>query len=231
MRFKHSSIMIKFRPTINCPTFIPSPCLGASVRLSRGKLLLLISVALMGIAIGAGSFLIHYDLPDPACANRQELFCWLALKDLNEQSRETRLILANRLEEECIKGLDWKAIGVKLDEAQQNRIWNNIPLLLRPWFVDKAKYYGKLTSEKRLIYVDRLIDILTAWRGIESLLPSRTKASEGEKDSAGLSNFLLNEIERTQRESDAPDREQIGELWNALKIRWLVRSLSSPTAA
>jgi hypothetical protein len=201
------------------------------MRLSRGKLLILVSAISMGITIGAVIFLTQHNLPNPDCANRQELFCWLAYKDLNKQSRETRLILANRLEEECSKGLDWNAVGVKLDETQQNRVWNNIPLLLRPWFVEKARYYGKLTSEKRLNYVDRLIDSITAWRGIETLLPSRTKVTEGEKTSAGLSNLLWNEFERTQRESDPPDREQIGELWSVLKIRWLVRNLSSPTAA
>jgi hypothetical protein len=205
--------------------------LGSCMRLSRGKMLILISALSVAITIGAVIFLTQYDLPNPACANRQELFYWLAYKDLSKQSGQIRLILANRLEEECTKGLDWQNVRVQLDETQQNRIWNNMALLLRPWFVEKARSYGKLTIEKRPGYVDRLIDNIAVWRGIENLLPNRTKVSRGEKTYVGLSNLLRNEIDQAQQESDPPDREQIGELWNALKLRWLVRNLTSPSAA
>jgi hypothetical protein len=171
-------------------------------------------------------FLSQYDLSDPACANRRQLFYWLAYKDLSKQSRQTRLILANRLEQECYKGLDWHSVSVSLDESQQNRVWDNIPLMLRPWLAEKARSYARLTAEKRPDYVDRLIDVITAWRGIEKLLPSQMKLSPGEKTSPGLSNLLCSEIDRIVEESDPPEREQIGELWQALKVRWLLRICS-----
>ncbi|MGA2799301.1 MAG: hypothetical protein ABSE63_17100, partial [Thermoguttaceae bacterium] len=93
------------------------------MRSSRGKLLILMSAFLLVVPIGAMIFLSQYDLPDPAYANRQELFAWLACKDLSKQSWQNRLILADRLEEECRKGLDWKSLRVNLDETQQNRVW------------------------------------------------------------------------------------------------------------
>ena len=176
-------------------------------------------------------FLSQYDLPNPAYANRQQVFAWLACKDLSKQSWQNRLILANRLEEECCKGLDWKAVGASLDETQQNRVWGNIPLLLRPWFVEKAKSYGKLTAEKRLDYIDRLIDIITAWTGIENLFPNRMNVLPGGKTSSGLLNLLCSEIDQIVEESDPPQRELIDNLWKALKVRWLIHNLSWPSAA
>ncbi|MGA2061215.1 MAG: hypothetical protein ABSG67_12085 [Thermoguttaceae bacterium] len=175
--------------------------------------------------------LSQYDLPSPAYANRQELFAWLACKDLSKQSWQNRLILANRLEQECSRGLDWKSLGANLNETQQNRVWGNIPLLLRPWFVEKARSYAVLTAEKRLDYIDRLIDIITAWTGLENLLPNRMNVLPGEKSPSGLSNLLCSEIDRIVEESDPPDCEQINELWKALKVRWLFRILGSPSAA
>ncbi len=182
------------------------------------------------ITIGVVIHLSLYDLPDPAYANRQELFAWLVCKDLSKQTWQNRLILANRLEQECCKDLDWKAIGVSLDETQQNRVWGNIPVLLRPWLVEKARFYGKLTAEKRLDYIDRLIDIITAWTRIENLLPNRMNVLPGGKSSSGLLNLLCSEIDRIVEESDPPERELISELWKALKVRWLIRNLSSPLA-
>lgn len=195
--------------------------------MSRGKLLILLSAALLVMPIGVMIFLSQCDLPDPAYANRQQLFAWLACKDLSKQSWQNRLILANRLEQECSRGLDWKSLGAKLNETQQNRVWSNIPLLLRPWFVEKARSYAVLTVEKRLAYLDRLIDIITAWTGIENLLPNRFHALPGEKSPSSLSNLLSSEIDRIVEESDPPDRDQIGQLWTALKVRWLFRILGS----
>jgi hypothetical protein len=195
--------------------------------MSRGKLLILVSAALLVVPIGAMTFMSQFDLPDPAYANRQELFAWLACKDLSKQSWQNRLILANRLEQECSRGLDWKSLGAKLNETQQNRVWSNIPFLLRPWFVEKARSYAVLTVEKRLDYIDRQIDIITAWTGIENLLPNRLHVMPGEKSPSGLSNLLCSEIDRIVEESDPPDREQISQLWTALKVRWLFRMLGS----
>jgi hypothetical protein len=198
---------------------------------SRGKLIILISAVLLAATIGALIILSQYDLPNPACANRQELLAWLAYKDLSQQSWQNRLILANRLEQECSQGLDWKSVGAFLDKTQQNRILGNIPLLLRPWFIEKARSYGNLTAEKRQDYIDRLIDIITVWTGIEKLLPDRLNVLHGEKKSSRLSNLLYSEIDRIVEESDSPEREQISELWNALKLRWLYRMLGSLSEA
>ena len=184
----------------------------------------------MVIAIGMFYYTHHNNPPDPAYANRQQLFYWLIYVDLSAQPMQTRLVLANRLEEECCNGLDWQSVDVKLDKPQQDRLWSNIPLILRPWFVDKARFYSNLRPEKRQDYVDRLIDIITAWQGIEKLLPNRLQGSTGGKASDGVTNLFLDEIERVQKESDTTEREQIGALWNALKLRWLVRNLTSPSA-
>jgi hypothetical protein len=196
------------------------------MRISRGKLLILVTAASMMLAFGAAVFAFLYDLPDPAQANRRQLFCWLIEKDLGQQPRQIRLGLANRLEEECCNGFNWQEVNVQLDDAQQNRLWNNIPLILQPWFAEKAKNYCKLTNERRQDYLDRLINTISTWRGIERLIPNQTVDSKGEKSSAGLANLLGKEIERLQQETNSPDREQIGELWNAIKLRWLVRNLT-----
>jgi hypothetical protein len=204
---------------------------GAKLRITRGKLLIFMTTLPMAIAIVVIFFLINNDLHSPACANRQELLCWMVYKDLNKHSVEDRLIIANRLEEECSKGLDWQSISVTLDEAQQDQVWNNISLILRPWFAEKAKSYVKLSAEQRQDFIDRLIDVITVWRGIEKLLPSRMQSSINKKGSSGMTNLLSKEIEQLQEESNHPDREQIAELWAALQVRWLIRNLTASSSS
>lgn len=196
------------------------------MRLFRGKVIILLSGVILAATFGTIIFLAKYSLPDPSCANRQQLFYWLACKDLSKQPWEIRLTLANRLEQESCEGLDWRTVDVSLDELQQNMVWDNISLLLKPWLMEKAKSYGKLSVEKRRDYVDRLIDVISAWRGIEKLLPSRIKDTPGVKTSSGLTSYLCSEIDRIVMESGSPEREQIGELWQALKLRWLIRAFS-----
>jgi hypothetical protein len=205
--------------------------LGGDLMFSRRKILVLMIGGISIVVIGLVAYFFNGDLSDPAYANRQQLFCWLIYKDLNDQPRQTRLVLANRLEEECCKGLDWQSVSVSLDELAQDRVWNNIPLILRPWFVEKAKSYCKLPVEKRQDYLDRLIDVIAVWHGIEKLIPARIKSLNDANGSGGISKLLWKEIDQLQEESKTPENEQIGELWNALKVRWFVRSLITPSPA
>lgn len=186
---------------------------------------------MLPIVTGVGLFVFFYKngLIDPAYANRQQLFYWLAAKDLGKESLKTKLSLANRLEEECSNGLDWQAIPISLDENQQDRVLNNITILIRPWFAEKARNYGELDTEKRTNYVDRLIDVLTVWRGIEKLLPNLQKDIQGITTSDGIVDLLYKEISLLEKESDEPERNQIGQLWTALKIRWTIRNLTNPS--
>jgi hypothetical protein len=197
------------------------------MRVSRGKLLVLLSAALIMPVGGAAVFSFFYALPNPENATRQELFFCLIERDLTRESPQTRLLFANRLQELCNKDFDWHSVKVKLNDTQQARAWKNISSLLQPWFLDKAVYYGNLEPEKRLEFIDHLIDVLSAWQGVENLLPNRLESADNRGVSAKLSDIVHHDIDKMITESDSPEREQIGELWNALKMRWLLRCFSS----
>jgi hypothetical protein len=214
----------------------------------RGKRLILSVVVLLMLSVGAGAIVFCLGLYTPSYANRQQLLYWLVDKDLDRESSQTRLELANRIEEECRQGWSFSSIDEKIDETQQARLWTNIPLILRPWFVEKAKKYAQLAEQHRHDYVDRMLDVLLVMRGMEKFFPSapgkiseqkkislakteRTRGDANEihkrKSQSGLLPMLSGEIERLRNDLDKENSEAVGSLWTALQIRFVLRSFES----
>jgi len=166
-------------------------------------------------------------LPDPAVADRDDLLRWLVARDLGAESMETRRVLARRLEEEFGTGIDWEGTGQQLDESQRQQLWNNVLLLLEPWLMDKTNRYFAISAAERPAFLDRLIDMIGVWRGIDSLCP---QPSDSTGQQGGLLAVLLEQTEQWKQQADPQRSQQIGQFMLAIQSRWLMRSLRRLTS-
>jgi hypothetical protein len=192
----------------------------------RGMLALLALLVFVAAAVGGAIPFFYRELPDPAKANREELLRWLITKDIAKETPATQLALADRLETEFGSGVDWTAYQGKLEEPQRRQLLQNIPSVLRPWILEKADAYGRLSTDRQAAFLDRLIDTLEVWQGIEKLLPQPTTNA---KNPPTLATMMMQEIERLQKEAPAAQQKPLGQLWTDVQMRWFLRSIEPKT--
>ena len=152
-------------------------------------------------------------LPDPAVANRDELLRWMVARDLAKESPETRLVLAQRLEEEFRDGVDWDALNKQTTEAQRKQLWKNIPLLFGPWLSEKAAIYARLSEAQRPKFIDGILDTLSAWRGADRLQVKQSDDATSDASRSLLSVFM-DQVKACQRNAEPSQRDRISQfLW------------------
>jgi hypothetical protein len=190
----------------------------------------MMSAALLAVVVFVGFAALWPRLPDPAVANREGLLRWLVTRDLGREPIEVQQVLARRLEEEFQEGLDWESTATRLSEPQRQRLWDNILVLLEPWFMEKVDRYFTMAAQERLAFLDRLIDMFTAWRGLDTLRPGVTGAAKPPKAEGGLLGALLGQVDQWQTSAEPQQGKRIGEFLLALQMRWLWRQLpAGPT--
>jgi len=181
-------------------------------------------IALVAIsAVGAAYLYYPWSLPDPAEADQEGLFRWLVTRDLGTEPAEIRHKLARRLDEECGEGVDWRELDERLTPEYRRRLWNNIPWLLEPWFMDKVAEYHREPEAGRVAYVDRVLDAMSAWHGLDAIRPVGDDGSP----SKTLLATLLGSIEGWKADAEPKRREQVDAFLAALQTRWLVRRLAA----
>jgi hypothetical protein len=204
------------------------------VRNHRGSLAIIVAAALLMAGVAAAIVVWHNRLPDPATADRDGLFRWLITRDLSQESPETQLTLARRLEEECRDGLDCRSAAASLTDEQRTRLWSNVLVLLKPWFLEKVEQYSALAAAERQAYVDEFLASVASWQGVEAFCPPQEKASAESGKSGGLIGILLGSVKQWEAAAASPQKEQMTEFLTAVKGRYLQRSLerlfSSPQA-
>jgi hypothetical protein len=203
------------------------------MRSPRGILTVLAAAALLAVAAVVAYGLLWPRLPDPRVADREGLFRWLVLRDLSEESLETQQILAERLEGELQAGLDCRSTTGRLDDAQRQRLWNNILVLLEPWFIGKVDTYYTLPGAERAAYLDQFIAAVSAWQGVDALRPPQADPPQPGPGNGGLIGLLLTRIDQWKAGADGQQKDRIHKFVAATETRWLaVHDLSkeSPQA-
>jgi hypothetical protein len=164
-------------------------------------------------------------LADPSTADRTELLYWVVMRDLSEEPPETRRVLAHRLDEEFRAGIDWGVVDEQLDAERRARLWRNVPLLLEPWFMEKVNGYFNESDERRAAYLDKMIDAVAVWAGLDAIRPGAAEGKGGAARSPGLTEMLLGEVEGWKQRAAPGDRQRITEFLAAMQARWLTRDL------
>jgi hypothetical protein len=163
-------------------------------------------------------------LPDPATADREGLLRWLVTQDLSQEPLDTRLTLARRLEQEFGEKIDWAAVGKRLDGPQRDRLWENVALLLEPWFADKVDGYFRLPESGRPAYVDRTIELIDNWKGAVALAADPPAGNPCAKR-PGLLELLAERIGRWMQSVTPHRRDEARQFLLAVQTRWLQGAL------
>jgi hypothetical protein len=188
-------------------------------------LAVVVAAALLAAGVVAAVVVLRNRLPDPATADRDGLFRWLVTRDLSQEPLETQRALVRRLEEEFQGGLDCKSAAETLSEEQRTRLWTNVLVLLKPWFLDNVEQYSALAAAERQAYVDKFLESVTSWQDIEAFCPPQEKASPASGASDSLIGVLLRSVKQWEEASAPPQKGQISEFLAAVKSRYLQRSL------
>ncbi len=173
------------------------------------------------LAAVAGSVWVYSSqLSSPEDADREELLQWLVTRDLSEESAHTRAVLALRLDSEFVN-VDWGDINGRMSSEYRRQLWENLPLLLEPWFLDKLAAYNDREESQRPAYIDAIIDRMVDLSGIDSL---REPGDNG--DSPGLMQIFLKRVEVIKEQAQGEKRQRISQFIGCIQTRWLLRALS-----
>ncbi|MBN2023656.1 MAG: hypothetical protein JW809_12795 [Pirellulales bacterium] len=169
----------------------------------------------------AGVFLLNRPLPDPATADRDALFRWLVTRDLSVEPPETRRQLALRLDEECRAGIAWGEIDGQLTPECRQRLWDNVPLLLEPWFFAKVDGYHRAPASARAAYIDGILDTLAKWKGLDGIRPTADRDGTPPE----LKDMLLSGVAAWKSDAGPDEQVKIDEFLFAFQARRLIRRL------
>ncbi len=189
----------------------------------RGILAVLVSAALLAAAAITAAVWYYPRLPDPARANRRDLIRWLVTRDLDQVPMATREVLAIRLEEEFSGEIDWNATASELTDRHRQRLCENVGRLVGPWMRQKAVHYAELPPEERGLYLDRLVDTLEHWQGLDALAP---KSDAGSPTQAGLMDTARRQLDVLGEQGSTAEQRELKEFVAALQVRWAMRELS-----
>ncbi len=195
----------------------------------RGRYGLLIAgvvIAMLSVAAGAGFLMVYVPLPDPAVATRQELFRWLVLRDLSQESMEIRQKILSRVDIEFKDADDLGSTIQNMDDSRRRMLWHNITVLLEPWLLDKVEQYSQLPVAQQIDYIDRFLDRAELWNKIGTACLKKS-AKQGPKSGSSASQLIMEQIEQCSNHAPPEQRRRIGAFMTAVQARWLWRQLPS----
>lgn len=106
----------------------------------------------------------EFRLPVPEHCNRDQLFRWMALYDLADESDQTQLALMERFEELIKNGeLDG---SVKIDPHYAMQVDRNRRLLQDLWFQETVKEFHRREVGHRTAFLDEQIEIVDRWQAM-----------------------------------------------------------------
>lgn len=187
----------------------------------RNGLLVGLAVAVVGIAsvaIGVAAYLKR--LPDPQTADRRGLFRWLVECDLRQEPVETKLVILQRMEDELLKGIDFREIASMLNDQQRRKLLENADLLASLWFRRQSdRYFGAAAADRSNLLGEQVSQIHRL--GImDQLSALENRSSANDSDTAAASTFVKR-IDRWLAEADSSERPRLVEYFGALRDRML----------
>lgn len=179
---------------------------------------------LAALGVGAVVGTMRPDLPPPELADRDQLVGWLVTRDLAAEPIETRRALVRRLEEEFRGGIPWDDTARNLTDVQRRRVWDNLPMLLEPWLLDKVDAYWAGTGPERLAVLDGVLASIKSWQGASVLRPEPTQPNDGED--RGFMAVLQDQVASLEDKADPSRRQRIEQFVAAVRARWFWRTLA-----
>lgn len=210
------------------------------MQIPRKTFILLATVALLAVGVAVSIVLLYPGLPDPETADREGLVRWLVTRDLRLEPMATRHALARRFEEEFCKtsdtkeSPDWESLAQCLNRSQRQQFWDNLAVVLEPWFLEKSDRYHELAETQRAPFLDHLIDMLAVLNGINAIQPGNQPGNQpdgGEVGEGGLYALLLGQVQQWKQNVEPRRRKRIDRLLEHMQKRWILRMLGFSTTA
>ena len=173
----------------------------------------------MAIVVGS-AWVYSSQLPDPEHADRDELLRWMVTRDLGQESAHTREVLARRLDSEFVD-VDWKGLDGQMSAEHRRQLWENMPLLLEAWFMEKLEVYYRRDASQRQALVDATIDRMVELSGMDCLREKSETQSPPK-----LKELLIENVEVWKKRAGPEEKQRIGQFFAAIQTRWLIRTFS-----
>jgi hypothetical protein len=198
------------------------------VRNRRGILIGFALAAVLAMTGGAGYMLVQQidpALPPPGVANREQLFRWLVTRDLALESAETQRALVGRIETECQGDVAWDEVAGRLNEAQRRQLWDNLVVLMEPWFLDEVNRWARLSGSERWAFIDRFLDRASQWRKAGTCLRGQSSGGSSAEERPNLNAVLFRKIEESKAGADPAQKARIEQFTTAVRLRQAWRKL------
>lgn len=154
-------------------------------------------------------------------AVQDSVICWLAERDLTEQSVNVRRQLADRIAASLGQQDGLLASGPELDDAQQQVLTRNAALLFEAWFHSQADKVAALEADRRPPYIDGVMDDVMQWGVLELLSPLSAGSASTTKGLLHLQTQIDGWIQRAEEET----RPRLQQLKTLVQQRVLIRQL------
>lgn len=192
----------------------------------RDVISVLVLIGLTGVSVAAGVQVYRQGLRNPQAADRAELRAWLSERDLRVQPREVKLELAQRLEADFRRGIDWHSEVASLDDDGWARFEVNFAELMRVWLFSKVDIYRTLPEIERPAFLDREVANIFRWQIIDRGLATINGTDASDMRSRSLVEFLMESIPDWIRHAEPEQRVVIFEFLNELRARVVRRALT-----
>lgn len=200
------------------------------MRKHRGILTIAALLALGGISLGVGLELyLQHRLPDPEQADLDGLMRWLVVRDLAEESAETRQKIVRRLEwlldeQDAEEPLQISDVLDQIDEEQTERFWSNVYLLTEIWFLEHVERYDRLSETERPVFIAGMIDRVTAWGVLASVPIADPRAADA--DFATQAILIRRQIEPWVNGQAEEDRRKVKQFLDGVSTQLMARQFS-----
>jgi hypothetical protein len=185
----------------------------------RWGFLVTLAIAVFGTASLAFAVVAYLKrLPDPETADRRGVFRWLVESDLRNEPSETQRVILRRVESELLKGIDFRDIASKLNDAQRRQLLENADLLAGLWFRRQAdRYFGASTSDRPNVLGDQIAQIHRL--GIIDQLSALENAGPANGGTATAATTLATRIDRWLAEASPHERPRLAQYFAAVRDR------------
>lgn len=130
---------------------------------------LIVSVLIFTLLVGVcGAAWCYWTLrlPAPSACTDEQLYRWLALRDMSVESPETQLALIDRFEEILVAESDERP--AEIPSSYQRQVDDNSRLLRSVWFNQRVSDFHQLPADERDAFLDRQITAISRWTELQS---------------------------------------------------------------
>ncbi|MDG2382413.1 MAG: hypothetical protein P8N76_12150 [Pirellulaceae bacterium] len=121
------------------------------------------SLVMLGLLAAVWAFW-PYRLPHPDVCDQDQLYRWMALRDLSEEPRDIQISLVGRFQDL----MEEQRLGesVEIDPRYESRVTANRKVLQDLWFQDAIEQFNLLPVNQRAEFLDRQIGTIQGWRAM-----------------------------------------------------------------